>query len=308
MKYDLIIVGGGPAGLTSAIYALRAGLSVLLIEKASPGGQIAITPNVENYPGHVSISGYELSSVMFNQAINLGLEAVFDEIVKFDLENKEKVLHGLEKTYTAKTVILAHGAKERHLGLENEERFIGKGVSYCANCDGAFFKGKVVVVVGAGNTAVEDSIYLSGVAKKVFLVHRSQKFRAEEGLLNQLKNYSVEKGGNVEFVLDTVVTALNGKDKLENLTLENVITKQKSTLETDGIFIAIGRIPETQALKEILTLTQDGYIITDEKMQTNLKGVYSAGDIRDKTLRQIVTATSDGAMAAISAHQHIRGG
>lgn len=308
MKYDLIIVGGGPAGLTGAIYALRAGLSVLLIEKASPGGQITITPSVENYPGYVSIAGYELSSIMFNQATQLGLESVFDEIVKFDLVGEEKVLHGLEKTYTSKTVILALGAKERQLGLENEERLIGSGVSYCANCDGAFFKGKTVVVVGAGNTGVEDSIYLSGVAKKVYLVHRSQKFRAEERLVSQLKNYSTDNNGNVEFILDTVVTALNGEEKLESLTLENVETKEKTTLETDGIFIAIGRIPETQGLKDVLNLTPDGYIITDEKMQTNLKGVYSAGDVRDKTLRQIVTATSDGAMAAISAHQYVRGG
>lgn len=310
MKYDLIIVGGGPAGLTSAIYALRAGLSVLMVEKAAPGGQIAITPSVENYPGYISITGYELSSVMYNQATQLGLETVFDEIVKFELEGQEKVLQGLEKTYTAKTVILALGAKERHLGLENEEKFIGSGVSYCANCDGAFFKGKTVVIVGAGNTGVEDSIYLSGVASQVFLVHRSQKFRAEERLVEQLKNYTKEKNekGNVEFVLDTVVTALNGSDKLESVTLENVLTKEKTIFETDGIFIAVGRNPETQLLKGVLNLTEDGYIITDEKMQTNLKGVYAAGDVRDKTLRQIVTATSDGAMAAISAHQYVRGG
>lgn len=309
-KYDLIIVGGGPAGLTGAIYALRAGLSVLLIEKAAPGGQIAITPTVENYPGHLTIEGFQLSSIMYNQATELGLESVFDEIVKFDIEGEEKVLHGLEKTYLAKTVILALGAKEKKIGLENEDRFIGGGVSYCANCDGAFFKGKTVVVVGAGNTGVEDSIYLSGVAKKVYLVHRSQKFRAEERLVSQLKNYTKEKreDGNVEFVLDTVVTALNGQHSLESVTLENVVTGEKKTLETDGIFIAIGRTPETDGLKGVINLTNDGYILTDEKMHTNIKGVYAAGDVRDKTLRQIVTATSDGAMAAISAHQYVRGG
>ncbi len=309
MLYDLIIVGGGPAGLTSAIYALRAGLSVLLIEKAAPGGQIAITPKVENYPGHVSIAGYELSSIMFEQASKLGLESVFDEIVKFDLQSSTKTLTGLEKTYKAKTVILALGAKERHLELENEQELIGKGVSYCANCDGAFYKDKTVVVVGGGNTAVEDSIYLSGVAKKVFLVHRSETFRAEETLVKQLRAYeNTQTGGNVELVLNTVVKALNGTEQLQSLTLENVKTGNQTNLKTHGIFIAIGRKPDTSNLKGVLNLTPDGYIKTNEKMQTNIQGVFAAGDICDKSVRQIVTATSDGAMAAISAHQYVRGG
>jgi thioredoxin reductase (NADPH) len=280
----------------------------MLIEKAAPGGQVAITPNVENYPGHASISGFELSSVMFEQATKLGLVSVFDEIVEFDLEGEEKALKGLENTYTSKTVILALGAKERHLELENEEKLIGKGVSYCAYCDGTFFKNKTVVVVGGGNTAVEDSIYLSGIANKVYLVHRSEQFRAEETLVKQLKSYETANNGNVEFILNSAVKNINGNQKLESVVVENSLTGKKTEIETDGIFIAVGRKPDTQSLKGIINLTNQGYIIADDKMQTNIRGVYAAGDIREKAIRQIVTATSDGAMAAISAHQCVRGG
>lgn len=306
MTYDLIIVGGGPAGLTSAIYGLRAGLSVLLIEKASPGGQIAMTPNVENYPGYISINGYELSSKMFEQTEKLGLETVFDEVTKYELSGEIKKIHTLQKVYTSKSVILALGAKERELGLENEKKLIGRGISYCATCDGAFFKGKEVAIVGGGNTSFDDCIYLSGVAKKVYLIHRNGSFRAEERLVNKVKQIASEKG-NVEFVLFNEVKEIIGQDKVTSVVVENNQTKQRKTLNVEALFIAVGRIPQTENLKGVVELTHDGYIMADDKMQTSVSGVFVAGDVRDKTLRQIVTATSDGAMAAISAHQFVRG-
>lgn len=306
MLYDLIIVGGGPAGLTSAIYGLRAGLSVLMIEKAGPGGQIAITPHVENYPGYVSVGGFELSMKMFEQAEVLGVKVVFDEVVKYDLAGEVKSVLTSNDKYKAKSVILALGAKERELGLENEHKLIGHGISYCATCDGAFFKNKDVAIVGGGNTSFDDCIYLSGVAKKVYLIHRNNSFRAEERLVNRVKQIAEQKG-NIEFVLFNEVKEIVGQDKVDAIVLENNQTKEKKKLPVDALFIAIGRIPQTEQLKGIVDLTPDGYIITDEKMQTNVKGVFSAGDVRDKTLRQIVTATSDGAMAAISAHQFVRG-
>ena len=307
MVYDLIIVGGGPAGLTSAIYGLRAGLTVLLLEKAAPGGQIAITPNVENYPGYVSINGFELSSKMYEQASILGLESIFDDVVKYDLKDEIKTVYGLSGEYQAKTVILALGAKERELELENEKRLVGRGVSYCATCDGAFFKGKEVAIVGGGNTSFDDCIYLSGVAKKVYLIHRKDTFRAEERLVNRVKEIAEEKE-NIEFVLNATVEKITGDDKVSAITVKNVLTNQETVLPVEALFVAIGRKPDTESLKGMIELTYDGYILTNEKMETSIKGVYAAGDIREKTLRQIVTATSDGAMAAISAHQYVRGG
>lgn len=306
MAYDLIIVGGGPAGLTSAIYGLRAGLSVLLIEKAAPGGQIAMTPNVENYPGYVSINGFELSSKMFEQAEKLGLETVFDEVTKYELSGEIKKIYTLQNVYTSKSVILALGAKERELGLENEKKLIGRGISYCATCDGAFFKGKEVAIVGGGNTSFDDCIYLSGVAKKVYLIHRNGSFRAEERLVNRVKQIAGEKG-NVEFVLFNEVKEIIGQDKVTGVVVENNQTKERKTLNVEALFIAVGRIPQTENLKGAIELTHDGYIMADDKMKTSVNGVFVAGDVRDKTLRQIVTATSDGAMAAISAHQFVRG-
>ncbi|MGI5841793.1 MAG: thioredoxin-disulfide reductase [Christensenellales bacterium] len=310
MIYDLIIVGGGPAGLTSAIYALRAGLTVLLIEKAAPGGQIAITPNVENYPGYLSISGYELSMKIYAQAEELGLETIFDEIVKYELQSQIKVLHGLGNTYQAKSVILALGAKERQLELENEERLIGRGISYCATCDGAFFKGKTVAVVGGGNTSFDDCIYLSGVAKEIYLIHRKDTFRAEERLVSRVMAHVKENNpnGNINLVLNSAVVKINGDDKVSSIEVENLLTKERKTLDVSALFIAIGRKPDTVKLQGQVDLTPDGYIKTNEKMQTSVKGVFAAGDIRDKEVRQIVTATSDGAMAALSAHSFVRGG
>lgn len=305
MKYDLIIVGGGPAGLTSAIYGLRAGLSVLLIEKAAPGGQIVLTPNVENYPGYISINGFELSTKMFEQAEMLGLETIFDDVLKYDLTGETKKIYTSQNIYEAKSVILALGAKERELNIDNEKKFIGRGISYCATCDGAFFKNKDVAIVGGGNTSFDDCIYLSGVARKVYLIHRSDLFKAEEKLVNRVKQIANEKG-NIEFVLFNEVKQIIGKDKVEAIVVENNKTKEQKQLEVSALFVAIGRLPQTQELKGVVNLTHDGYIITDEKMQTNVNGVFGAGDVRDKTLRQIVTATSDGAMAAISAHQFVR--
>lgn len=305
MIYDLIIIGGGPAGLTAAIYALRAGLTVLMIEKAAPGGQITLTNNVENYPGYVSINGYELATKMFDQAQLLGLETVFDEVVKYDLKGEVKKIHTLQNFYESKTVILALGAKERELAIDDAKKFANRGISYCANCDGALYKNKDVAIVGGGNTSFDDCIYLSGVARKVYLIHRSDSFKAEEKLVKQVKQIAKDKG-NIEFVLFNEVKQILGSNKVEAIVVENSQTKQRTKLEINGLFVAIGRIPQTQGLNGVVNLTADGYIITDEKMQTNVAGVFASGDARDKTLRQIVTATSDGAMAAISAHHFVK--
>jgi thioredoxin reductase (NADPH) len=306
MIYDLIVVGAGPAGLTAAIYGARAGLSVLVVEKAAPGGQITITPNVENYPGYESISGFELSQKMFNQIELLGVQSVFDEVVGFDFSQEIKVVKTLSGAYQAKSIILALGAKERKLGLPNEDKLLGHGVSYCATCDGAFFKNKQVAIVGGGNTAFDDCIYLSGVASKVFLIHRSSTFKAEERMVNMAKQIA-QTTGKIEFVLNSAVSAICGNEKLESITVKNLENGTEQQMQLGGLFIAIGRIPQTELLKGIVDLTPDGYIITNSQMQTNIKGVFAAGDVCDKTVRQIVTATADGAMAAISAHQFVRG-
>lgn len=306
--YDLIIVGGGPAGLTSAIYALRAGLKVLLIERLVPGGQVSITSKVENYPGFESIEGPELSARMFEQATKLGLETLFSDVLEYNLEGSVKTLKVYEGERQAKAVILALGASAKQLNVENEKKFIGRGISYCATCDGAFFKGKTVAVVGGGNTSLEDCIYLTGMAEKIYLIHRRDGFRGEERSVDVINSYSTGEKPKIEKVLNSTIKTLLGDTKLTGVIVEDKLTGKERQIDLDGLFVAIGRKPDTELLKGVINLDENGYITTDEKLSTSVKGVFAAGDVRPKSLRQIVTATSDGAIAAVYAMEYIRGG
>lgn len=297
--YDIIIVGAGPAGLTSAIYGRRASKKVLVLEAKTYGGQIINTLNVENYPGNIHISGYDLATSMYNQTLELGTEFKFEKVIEIKNKSKYKEVITNNNIYKAKTLILATGSENRKLGLDNEDEFIGKGISYCATCDGAFYKDKVVAVVGGGNTALEDALYLSDIAKKVYLIHRRDSFKGEESTLNKLK----EKN-NIEFIYNSNVTKLNGNNKLDSII---VTDKEGNTKEikVDGIFIAVGRIPENQNFAKVINLDEKGYIIAKENCHTNRRGIFVAGDARVKELRQLVTATSDGAIAATEAIKYI---
>lgn len=301
--YDIIIIGGGPAGLTASIYALRAKKSVLLIERYAPGGQVAQTGKIENYPGFKSIDGLELSNLMFEQVSDLGLETIYTDVIKYDLLGKVKKVETYDGTFECKAVVLALGAVARQLDVENEKKFIGKGISYCATCDGNFFKDKNVAVVGGGNTSFEDCLYLADIVNKIYLIHRRDEFRGDKHTLLKLKEF--EKVGKIEFVLNSVVKALNGEDKLTSVVVENKIDKTLREIFVDGLFVAIGRRPDTSLIQDVVTLDENGYIITDENMRTNIDGVYAVGDVRQKRLRQIVTACSDGAISAVDIIDYI---
>lgn len=294
MTYDIIIIGGGPAGLTSAIYTARAGKKTLVVENYAIGGQASLTHEVMNYPGIKSISGFELTDNMRKQAESFGAEFVYDNIIKIDLMGGEKeIVTEYSGAYRASKVILAMGSKAKPLGLEGEAQLIGKGVSYCATCDGNFFKGKSVAVVGGGDTALIDALYLKELAKEVYIIHRRNEYRGSLILAEKVKNSSVKE------ILNSKIIKLNGSP-LKSLTVQNNETNQTFELEVEGLFVAVGSAPQTDLVKDVVRL-EDGYIVTDEEMRTNIKGVYAAGDVRKKTLRQIITACADGAIAATSA-------
>lgn len=299
MEYDIIIIGAGPAGLTAGIYGAMANKKVLLLEKSYAGGQVAEINNIKNYPGFEEINGYDLSIKMKNQAKNLGVVFKTEEVVSCSLTNDIKTVTTHKGTYSAKAVIIATGAYAKSLDVNNEKQFLGKGLSYCATCDGNFFKDKVVTVVGGGNTSMVDCLYLSNIAKKIYLVHRREVFRAQESTLNKVKALALGKDAKIEILTNYVVTDLIGDEKLQKIEILNKLTNEKRYLQTDGIFIAIGRKPDTELFATQVKLTNDGFIETNEKMQTNLKNVYAIGDVRDTTLRQIVTACSDGAVAVM---------
>lgn len=303
--YDVIIIGGGPAGMTSAIYSLRANKKVLLIEKYNIGGQVAITNNIKNYPGFLEINGYDLSKIMHKQCENLGLETIFTDIKSFDLVDKIKKVETYDGTFFGKTIILCVGASARALNLDNEKKYLGKGISYCATCDGSFFKDKVVAVVGGGNTAFDDCLYLLNIAKKVYLIHRRDAFRGESISAEKLIEISKEPNSKLELVLNSEVVKINGDNKLQNIEVFNKVTKDTQTINLDGLFIAVGRKPDTELVSGIIELDNSGYIITNEKMETNIEGVYAAGDVVKKQLRQIVTACADGAVASVNSTDYI---
>ena len=304
MLYDVLIIGGGPAGLTAAIYSRRAGKNVLIIERTVPGGQVALTNTVENYPGIKKTDGVTLATEMFEHATSLKTEFVFSDVLDFDLNNKIKKVVTHEGTFEGKCIILCLGASAKQLNLDNEKKFMGKGISYCATCDGALYKNKIVAIVGGGNTSLEDSLYLSGLAKKVYLIHRRDKFKGDKILIEQLEKESNKENSNIEVLLNSHVTKLEGNEKISTINVENCETKETKNLQVDGLFIAIGRKPDTDLLEGI-ELDKNGYIITNEKMETNIPGVYAAGDVRQKQLRQIITACSDGAVASVNTNEYI---
>ena len=297
--YDIIIVGAGPAGLTAAIYGRRANKSVLVLEAKSYGGQIINTLDIENYPANNHISGFDFATNLYNQAKELGAEIVFDKVV--EVTDSKQVVTTTNK-YQAKSIILATGSDNRKLGLSNEQELIGKGISYCATCDGAFFKNKDVAVVGGGNTALEDALYLSNIANKVYLIHRRETFRGEDKTVSQLKAKN-----NVEFVFNSSVTKLIADDRLNSIEVTDNEGNTR-TINVDGLFVAIGRAPETDSYRNIININEAGYIVAGEDCTTNVPGIFVAGDTRTKEVRQLVTATADGAVAASKAIKYVESG
>ena len=295
--YDIVVIGGGPAGLTAAIYARRANKNVLVLEAQAFGGQIIGTLKIDNYPGLYNVSGMDFANNLEEQAKALGATLKYEKAIEINTKEMEVVT--VKNVYKTKAIILALGVKPRKLDLPNEEELIGKGISYCATCDGNFFKNKVVAVNGGGNAALEDALYLTDIAKKVYLIHRRDTFRAEDKTISMLK-----KKDNITFVLNSNITSINGKDHLESVEVTDN-EGNKNVIEVDGLFEAIGQIPENSNIIDELELDQFGYIITDENMHTNLPHIYAAGDIRQKTLRQLTTATADGSIAATEAIKDI---
>lgn len=299
--YDMIVVGGGPAGYTAALYAARAGLDVIVLEKLSAGGQMALTSQIDNYPGfEEGIDGFELGEKMQAGAERFGVISEMAEVMSVSLDSEIKSVETDLGTFKGYTVVISTGANPRNLGVDGEESLIGRGVNYCAACDGMFFKDKVVAVVGGGNSAVTDALILSRIAAKVYIIHRRDSLRATKIYFDTLQNTE-----NVEFVWDSTVEELIAEDKLKALKLKNVKTEEISELEVDGVFVSIGRIPSTELVKDQLELDKSGYIIADESTRTNLPGVFAAGDIRTKALRQVVTAAADGAYAAHFAEAYL---
>lgn len=299
--YDIIIVGAGTAGLSAAIYGVRAGKKVLVLESATYGGQIINSPDVENYPGIKKISGFEFATNLYEQAVDLGAEIEIAQVTQIRDNRDHKVVVTEEKELSCRTVILATGAKNRPLGLENEHELIGRGVSYCATCDGAFYKGKVVAVAGGGNTALEDAAFLAGYCEKVYLIHRRDAFRGETKLVEDLRRKE-----NVEFVLDSNIVKLTADQKLKSIDVRNKNTEEIRTIEIRGLFIAIGQMPENSVFSPLIDLDKAGYIVAGEDCKTNVEGIFAAGDCRTKTVRQLATAAADGAVAALAACEYIR--
>lgn len=301
--YDVIIVGGGPAGYTAALYAARANLSTLVLEKFSPGGQMATTDMIENYPGFPEgINGFELAMQMKNGAERFGVTSKLTEVKSVDLQATPKLVTTRKDTFAARTVILATGAFPRELGLPNERELRGRGVSYCATCDGMFYRDKTVVIVGGGNTAVADAIFLAKICKKVYLVHRRDELRASKTYMETLK-----RAENIEFVWNSEVTELHAEQFLTGVTVRNKKNSETRLLDCDGVFVAIGNIPNTELVKGQIELDEAGYVIADETTKTNVEGVFAIGDMRQKPLRQVVTAVADGAVAAKFAEEYIDG-
>ena len=286
--YDIIIVGAGPVGLTAALYAARANKKIVVFEANVPGGQIVNAHMVSNYPGVKSMSGSDFATNLYNQVIDYGVEVKFETVLSID-ENKNVTTD--KGSYSAKAIILAPGVDNRKLRIENEDKLIGKGVSYCATCDGNFYKGKDVAVIGGGNTALEDVLYLSDICSKVYLIHRRDSFKGAELTLEEIK-----KKNNVEIILNSSVTKINGIEKVESIVINNL--DQEQIINIDGLFVAIGHEPKNIMFKNVVDIDDKGYIVSNDGVHTSKKGIYVAGDARDKILRQLTTAVSDGSIAA----------
>ena len=299
--YDMIIVGGGPGGYTAALYAARAGLNVMLIERLSAGGQMNLTGQIDNYPGFPEgVDGFQLSYNMQQQAERFGAKTKYAEVLQLQLEGEIKTVRTNEGSYSARTVVLSTGANARSLGVAREQDMIGRGVGYCAHCDGMFYKGKTVAVVGGGNSAVAEALYLSRIAKEVILIHRRDSLRA-----TQIYHKPLQEAANIRFVWNSEVAELLGEEVLSGIQVKNLVSGEVTQLDVQGLFVSIGRKPATALVKDQLTLDAAGYIMAGEDTKTNLPGVYAVGDVRTKELRQIVTAVADGAMSAHMAEQFL---
>lgn len=299
MEYDVAIIGGGPAGLAAAVYAARGGMKTVIFEKALIGGQITTTADVENYPGFEdNMSGFDIADKMRKQAEKFGTEIKQENIKSIQSDNFYKVIETDSNKYNIKSVILATGANPRKLGVQGEAKYTGRGVSYCATCDGALYRDKIVAIVGGGDSAVEEAIFLTKFAKKVYIIHRRDELRAVK--LIQKRAFENEK---IEIIWDSIVKEIKGGDFIEIVELYNKKTKETSELDLDGIFIYVGIIPNNELVKSDVDLDEQGFILTDETMCTKVPGLFAAGDVVHKVLRQVVTAASDGAIAAFSAEK-----
>ena len=298
--YDIIIVGAGPAGLTAALYALRADKTVLVLEKSTFGGQITYSPQIENYPGFATMSGNEFADKLVDQVINQGAEIEMETVIEIRDNGATKTVVTEDGEHEAKAVIIATGVKHRQTGLPNENELVGEGVSYCAVCDGAFFKGQTVAVLGGGNSALQEAVLLSEGCSKVYVIQNLDYFTGEAKLVEKLKARD-----NVEFIMGTVITALKGEKALEGLTLRKESDGSESELKVDGLFVAIGLIPNNKAFADVAGLDEWGYIDSDESCVTKTAGVFVAGDCRKKQIRQITTAAADGSIAALAACRYI---
>ena len=299
--YDVIIIGGGPAGLTAGIYASRSRLRTLLIEKALIGGLITNAEHVENFPGFPNgISGFELGELMHQQATGFGMETIYAEVSELQISDEKKLVRTTEEDFTTRTLIVAGGSSRMELGVAGEKELTGRGVSYCATCDAAFFREQPVAVVGGGDAAITEALHLARFASKVTVIHRRDQLRATRILQERAFDEPL-----IDFRWDSVVDRIEGKDSVEKLVLRNVKTGEQSTLEVSGVFVSIGFQPDTGFLKDILTLDETGHIITNEKMETGIPGIFAAGDIRHNSARQAITAAGDGATSAIYAEKYL---
>lgn len=299
--YDTVIIGAGPAGCSAALYASRAGLDTALIEKYSPGGQMALTGDIDNYPGfEEGVDGFTLGMKMHKSAERFGITTLYGEITEVDFSDKIKKLTTSSGEIFAKTVIIASGAKARELGVENEKNLIGKGVHYCAHCDGNFYRNKTVVVVGGGNSAAADALYLSRLAEKVYVVHRRDTLRA-----TKIYHEPLMKAENVEFLWNSTVEEFITELRVKGVRIKDTVTGEMKDVPCDGVFVSIGRDPMTDFLKGAVALDERGYVIADETTKTNIDGVFAAGDVRTKALRQVVTAVADGAVAVHFAEEYL---
>lgn len=299
--YDVIIIGAGPAGLSAAIYAMRARLNTLVIEQTGPGGQVLTTYEVDNYPALPGISGYDLGTKMKEHALQLGAQILSEEVREIIWEEGGRRVKTDKSEYETKTLIIASGAVHAKLGLEDEERLSGMGVSYCATCDGAFYRDGVTAVVGGGDVALEDAIFLARLCKKVYLIHRRHELRGAASLQETLLSLP-----NVEVLWDSVVTSIQGEEEVEGITVENRLTGEQTKYSVDGIFIAVGIRPVSQIFDGLIDLNEAGYIIAGEDTRTSREGIFAAGDVRTKPLRQIVTAVADGANAVYGVQEYLR--
>lgn len=301
MAYDIVIIGSGPAGLTAAIYAKRANLEVLVIEKEAFGGLISHSPKIENYPGYNSLSGLELADKFMDQAMNLGASFEFDNIIKVEKQDDIFKLTGENKEYEGKTIIIATGSKHRTLKLENEENLVGHGISYCAVCDGPFYSGQDVTIIGGGNSAMQEALLLSTYCKSVTMIQNLAFFTGEDALQEQIKNSE-----NISVIFNKTVAKLVGENSLEGIVLKDALTNEETLFETKSVFVAIGQEANNQAFTNVASLDDNGFIITKEDCKCEIDGIYAAGDCRQKSIRQIVTASSDGSIAALQAIRYLK--